>query len=62
MTEIHDLRSFLAALDSAGQLTRVEREVSLKHELANVAATVMNLHGFEAPSDYEPTLIEVIDT
>ncbi|KAK6943324.1 Metalloenzyme [Dillenia turbinata] len=29
--------------------------------LANVAATVMNLHGFEAPSDYEPTLIEVID-
>ncbi|KAK9723789.1 hypothetical protein RND81_05G025400 [Saponaria officinalis] len=30
--------------------------------LANVAATVMNLHGFEAPSDYEPTLIEVVDT
>ncbi|KAL6337783.1 hypothetical protein AAG906_039739 [Vitis piasezkii] len=29
--------------------------------LANVAATVMNLHGYEAPSDYEPTLIEVID-
>lgn len=29
--------------------------------LANVAATVMNLHGFEAPSDYEPTLIEVVD-
>uniref|UniRef100_A0A7N0V7N1 phosphoglycerate mutase (2,3-diphosphoglycerate-independent) n=1 Tax=Kalanchoe fedtschenkoi TaxID=63787 RepID=A0A7N0V7N1_KALFE len=28
--------------------------------LANVAATVMNLHGFEAPSDYEPTLIEVV--
>ncbi|KAG1371410.1 putative 2,3-bisphosphoglycerate-independent phosphoglycerate mutase [Cocos nucifera] len=27
--------------------------------LANVAATVMNLHGLEAPSDYEPTLIEV---
>ncbi|KAG2597504.1 hypothetical protein PVAP13_5KG227700 [Panicum virgatum] len=27
--------------------------------LANVAATVMNLHGFEAPADYEPTLIEV---
>ncbi|WVZ95308.1 LOW QUALITY PROTEIN: hypothetical protein U9M48_041091, partial [Paspalum notatum var. saurae] len=25
--------------------------------LANVAATVMNLHGFEAPSDYETTLI-----
>ncbi|KAE8729750.1 2,3-bisphosphoglycerate-independent phosphoglycerate mutase [Hibiscus syriacus] len=29
--------------------------------LANVAATVMNLHGFVAPSDYEPTLIEVVD-
>ncbi|KAL2245964.1 2,3-bisphosphoglycerate-independent phosphoglycerate mutase [Sesamum indicum] len=29
--------------------------------LANVAATVMNLHGFEAPDDYEPTLIEVVD-
>ncbi|XP_057792845.1 2,3-bisphosphoglycerate-independent phosphoglycerate mutase-like [Salvia miltiorrhiza] len=29
--------------------------------LANVAATVMNLHGFEAPCDYEPTLIEVAD-
>ena len=29
--------------------------------LANVAATVMNLHGFEPPSDYEPSLIEVVD-
>ncbi|URE14969.1 LURP-one-related 8 [Musa troglodytarum] len=29
--------------------------------LANVAATVMNLHGFEAPTDYEPTLVEVVD-
>lgn len=29
--------------------------------LANVAATVMNLHGFEAPNGYEPTLIEVVD-
>lgn len=29
--------------------------------LANVAATVMNLHGFEAPNDYETTLIEVVD-
>ncbi|KMT19975.1 hypothetical protein BVRB_1g000010 [Beta vulgaris subsp. vulgaris] len=29
--------------------------------LANVAATVINLHGFEAPNDYEPTLIEVAD-
>lgn len=29
--------------------------------LANVAATVMNLHGFVAPNDYEPSLIEVVD-
>ncbi|KNA11348.1 hypothetical protein SOVF_136000 [Spinacia oleracea] len=29
--------------------------------LANVAATVINLHGYEAPGDYEPTLIEVAD-
>ncbi|KAL0400207.1 UNVERIFIED_CONTAM: 2,3-bisphosphoglycerate-independent phosphoglycerate mutase [Sesamum radiatum] len=29
--------------------------------MANVAATVINLHGFEAPDDYEPTLIEVVD-
>jgi 2,3-bisphosphoglycerate-independent phosphoglycerate mutase len=28
--------------------------------LANVAATMMNLLGFEAPSDYEPSLIEVV--
>ncbi|XP_022966260.1 2,3-bisphosphoglycerate-independent phosphoglycerate mutase [Cucurbita maxima] len=29
--------------------------------LANVSATVINLHGYEAPSDYETTLIEVVD-
>ncbi|XP_072997963.1 2,3-bisphosphoglycerate-independent phosphoglycerate mutase-like isoform X2 [Typha latifolia] len=29
--------------------------------LANIAATLMNLHGFEAPADYEATLIEVVD-
>ncbi|KAM0064565.1 putative phosphotransferase (phosphomutase) [Helianthus debilis subsp. tardiflorus] len=29
--------------------------------LANVAATVINLHGFVAPEDYETTLIEVVD-
>ncbi|XP_022978134.1 2,3-bisphosphoglycerate-independent phosphoglycerate mutase-like [Cucurbita maxima] len=30
--------------------------------LANVAATVMNLHGYQAPSDYEVSLIEVVDS
>ncbi|KAH6780969.1 Phosphoglycerate mutase [Perilla frutescens var. hirtella] len=29
--------------------------------LANVAATVMNLHGFVAPDDYEPSLVEIVD-
>ncbi|KAL2635102.1 hypothetical protein R1flu_006581 [Riccia fluitans] len=29
--------------------------------LANVAATTLNLLGFEAPADYEPSLIEVFD-
>jgi 2,3-bisphosphoglycerate-independent phosphoglycerate mutase len=29
--------------------------------LANVASTFINLHGFEAPHDYEPTLIEIVD-
>ncbi|CAN0904057.1 2,3-bisphosphoglycerate-independent phosphoglycerate mutase [Linum grandiflorum] len=29
--------------------------------LANVAATMINLHGLEAPADYETTLIEVVD-
>ena len=28
--------------------------------LANVAATFINLHGLEAPHDYEPTLIEIV--
>lgn len=29
--------------------------------LANVASTFINLLGFEAPKDYEPTLIEIVD-
>ena len=29
--------------------------------LANVAATVLNLMGYEAPEGYEPTLIELAD-
>jgi hypothetical protein len=29
--------------------------------LANVAATFINLLGFEAPKDYEPSLIEVVE-
>lgn len=41
MTKINDLRSFIAALEAAGQLARVRRPVSLIHELADVAATLV---------------------
>ncbi|ONK62743.1 uncharacterized protein A4U43_C07F7680 [Asparagus officinalis] len=43
-----------------GNFVRFRKDVP-SGGLANVAATVMNLHGFEAPSDYETTLIEVVD-
>lgn len=38
--QIHDLRSFIAVLENAGQLVRIKQSVSLVHELANVAATI----------------------
>ncbi len=37
---IDDLRSYLSALEEAGLLHRINREVSLKHELADVAAAL----------------------
>ena len=37
---IHDLRSYLAVLEAAGQLARVRKPVSLDYELADVAATL----------------------
>lgn len=40
MTDINDLRSYIDALDSAGQLARVRQPVSLEHELADVAASL----------------------
>lgn len=40
MSEIHDLRSYIDALDTAGQLARVKAPVSLEHELADVAASL----------------------
>lgn len=39
MIQIRDLRTYLAVLEDAGQLSRVHRKVSLEHELANVAAS-----------------------
>lgn len=40
MSEIQDLRSYIDALDAAGQLVRVKAPVSLEHELADVAASL----------------------
>ena len=40
MSEIQDLRSYIDALDTAGQLARVKAPVSLEHELADVAASL----------------------
>ncbi len=51
---IHDLRSYLAVLESAGRLTRIWRPCALKYELANVAATAARRLGnavlFEQPA------------
>lgn len=53
MTEIFDLRSYLAALEGCGQLARIRRPVGLVHELADVAAALERSGGpaplFEQP-------------
>lgn len=41
MSSIHDLRSYLNILDENGRLERIEKPVSIKHELANVATAVL---------------------
>ncbi len=56
MPTIHDLRSFLQALERAGQLARISKPVSLKHELADVAAALERRGG---PA---PLFAEVIDS
>lgn len=52
---VHDLRTFIAALDDAGQLARIRRPVSLQHELADVGAALERTGGgaalFERPTD-----------
>ncbi|MBX7234549.1 MAG: UbiD family decarboxylase [Caldilineales bacterium] len=42
---IHDLRSYLAVLESHGQLARIDRPLDLVHELADVAATLARTGG-----------------
>ena len=57
MSSIHDLRSYLAALEARGQLARVKKPVSLKYELADVAAALERSGGpaplFECPEFYD---------
>ncbi|KAH7654152.1 Phosphoglycerate mutase 2,3-bisphosphoglycerate-independent protein [Dioscorea alata] len=58
----HTLQPVPIAIGGPGLMHGVQfRSDAPDGGLANVAATVMNLHGFIAPSDYEPTLIEVVD-
>ncbi|CAE5956999.1 unnamed protein product [Arabidopsis arenosa] len=58
----HTLEPVPIAIGGPGltQGVRFRKDLEIQG-LANVAATVMNLHGFVAPSDYEPTLIEVVE-
>ena len=55
MSSIHDLRTFITALEAAGQLARVPNHVDLVHELANVATTISRQGRgafiFEKPGD-----------
>ncbi|CAN6289559.1 unnamed protein product [Urochloa humidicola] len=58
----HTLNPVPIAIGGPGLAPGVRFRADLPNTgLANVAATVMNLHGFEAPDHYEPTLIEVVD-
>ncbi|KAL6660087.1 hypothetical protein ACP70R_002209 [Stipagrostis hirtigluma subsp. patula] len=58
----HTLNPVPIAIGGPGLAPGVRFRTDLPNAgLANVAATVMNLHGFEAPGHYEPTLIEVLD-
>lgn len=45
MTQINSLRSFIQVLETAGQLARISRPVSLVHELADVAASLVRSGG-----------------
>ena len=55
MTGIHDLRTFIDALEDAGQLARISQPVSMQHELADVGAALERAGTaaglFERPED-----------
>ena len=52
---VSDLRSYIAVAEAAGMLNRIERPVSLEHELADVAAALESAGAgpalFEDPKD-----------
>ncbi|EKF30066.1 2,3-bisphosphoglycerate-independent phosphoglycerate mutase, putative [Trypanosoma cruzi marinkellei] len=57
----HTLAPVPVFIGGAGLDARVQMRTDLpKAGLANVTATFLNLMGFTAPTDYEPSLIEVI--
>jgi 2,5-furandicarboxylate decarboxylase 1 len=60
LSKIKDLRSFMAVLERAGQLTHVSKPVHLVHELANIAATLVRQGGgavvFDQPSGVNDVL------
>ena len=45
MPKISDLRTYILALEEAGQLARIKTQVQLTHELADVAATLVRSGG-----------------
>ena len=55
MTSIRDLRTFIDALEDAGQLARIAQPVSMQHELADVGAALERAGAaaglFERPED-----------
>lgn len=58
MKTIDDLRSYLQILEEHGKLARIQRQVDLNHELADVAATLARQGGqpvlFESVSRHDP--------
>ena len=55
----HTLAPVMVAVGGAGLKDTVKMRTDLpKAGIASITATFINLCGYEAPSDYEPTLIE----
>ena len=55
----HTLAPVPVAIGGPGLPANVNLAGPANAGLANVTGTIMNLMGFEAPSDYEPSLIDL---